>query len=130
MIDFFPALIGLAAYALAFWGLAHPDDRTTRLFIGFSALANAVYVSTFGMWITSAILVMTAARMFCSIWYRHHTVGTLFLLLAVLVGWMVPGDDYLGWAAGVLGVIAAFWMDGVRMRVTTSTSTPLMTIEP
>jgi hypothetical protein len=71
-------------YALVALGMIQHSDIRVKSFIIAACFVNSKYFLALGMWISAAVVVLTAFRIGVSMKFRHPVVAVPFVLLSPL----------------------------------------------
>jgi hypothetical protein len=108
--------IGIVGYALVALGMIQHSDIRVKSFIIAACFVNSLYFLALGMWISAAVVVLTAFRIGVSMKFRHPVVAVPFVLLSALLPFCLPSGDVLAAIAGVIGAVAVFWAKGLWLK--------------
>lgn len=108
--------IGLVGYGLIGWGMSQTSDVRVKGAVITACAINSLYFYALGMWISAAVVLLTAFRIAVSLKFRHPVVAIPFVVLAGSMPWILPSADVLSALAGIIGTIAVFWARGVWLK--------------
>lgn len=116
--SFLPALqwAGVLGYGLVAWGMSQHSDVRVKTAIISACLINSLYFYALGMWISAAVVILTAIRITISLKFRQSYVAIPFLLMAAAMPFVLPSGDILSALAGILGTVAVFWGKGLWLK--------------
>lgn len=121
-------LLGILGYLLVAIGVFNKDDLITKKLIIAACIVNSGYFFLQDLFVSSAVVLLTATRIYISLKERPHYVGWIFILLTLGTPLYAPSTDYIAMIPSLLGVIAVYWFQGIAMRSIMLTGTAFWVI--
>jgi hypothetical protein len=114
---------GIIGYLIVALGMFSDDDRTTKKLVVTACLFNSGYFALQGLFISSSVALLTAIRIWTSLYESAKNAAWLFILITIAIPVYVPSTDYVAMIPSLLGVIAVYWLSGIAMRSVMLTGT-------
>ncbi len=114
-----PQLVGWGAFALGMASFLQTSDRRFKQYMAWECAVYVVHFALLGQWTACASATVSLGRSAASVRYPYKTVGLAFMALSLACGaWLFT--SWVSWlpiTASVLGTLALFFLQRVRMRM-------------